>query len=387
MANVSRLFSGAPGGADFISQLEIDHNDEAMLRAARLKIRERLRVRIGSWARQNLGVVLLPRFFTQGSFAYKTINNPAWLPPQQTDMDDGTYLPMTFVKGARPSVAAARFFEVVDASLKELIEEEGWQALEKKPTCSRVILNAKLHIDVPLYAIPDAEFAKLSKHIAKDAAMVRADEDIDFMASRRRPDSWTVLPSDKVLLAHREEDWKESDPRKISDWFLNAIDLYGEILRRQCRYLKAWRDYQRLNYVSSITLMVYAFQVFEEIGSANIPRRDDLALLNIAKRLPDLMAQPIDNPAEPGEQLGASWNQVERPAAIKIANEMFENLNSTIYHCYLPHVAIERLQRVFGDRIPDRPDLVGVQEAAKAEVRRHEPVFAPAPLVGRSISG
>ena len=387
MANVSRLLDGAPGGSDFITALQLDDRDDVFLRAARLKIRDRLRSRIGTWTRQHLGQALTPRFFTQGSFAYKTINVPAWLPPQHMDMDDGTYLPMTFVKGARPSVAAAKFFEVVDSALEDLIREEKWVGLVKKPTCSRVVLSAKAHIDVPLYAIPDVEFVRLSKAMALDHAMAKADGDINFMESRRRPDTWSVLPSDKVLLAHRDEDWKSSDPRKIHDWFVAAVELYGEILRRQCRYLKAWRDHHQLDHVSSIILMVYTWQVFKETGTANIPRRDDLMLLSVAERLPKLMEEPIANPADPDEVLGESWSDADRRSAIDRATAMFEQLNSAVHQCYLPDVAVMRMRTVFGNRIPNRPDLVGVQAAAKAEVLSHEKVYAPAPLVGRSISG
>lgn len=387
MANVSRLLSGAPGGIDLLSRLEITKADEAVLRAARFKIRERLRTQIAAWTKKNLGTAITPRFFTQGSFAYGTINVPAWQPPQRMDMDDGAYLPMTFVKGAKPSVAAAALFQVVDATLEELICEEGWQELIKKPTCARVVLSANAHIDVPLYAIPDAEFVQLKKAIALDHALARADDDIPFMESRRRPDTWEVLPSGKVLLAHREEDWKASDPRKLHDWFVNAVELYGEILRRQCRYLKAWRDHQLLDHVSSILLMTYAWKVFGEIGVDNIPDRDDLALLCIVRRLPDLLARPIDNPADGGEKLGTAWSDAEQQTAIERANDFVEQLNSTINQCYLPEIAINRMCALFGDRIPDRQDLVGVHSAAKAEVRSHEKTYAAAPLVGRSVSG
>jgi hypothetical protein len=387
MANVSRLLSGAPGGADLLSELDLGQSDEALLRDARLKIRERLRTKIASWTRRHLGVAITPRFFTQGSTAYKTINYPAWLPPQQMDTDDGTYLPLTFVKGAKPSVAAAKFFELVDEALEELIREEGWLGLIKKPTCSRVVLSAKAHVDAPLYAIPDAEFVRLKKAMAMDHAFARVDEDLQFMESRRRPDTWEVLPSDKVLLAHREEDWKASDPRKIHDWFINAVDFYGEILRRECRYLKAWRDHQRLDFISSIILMVCVWKVFEELGGVNIPARDDLALLKIAERLSDLLAQPIENPADTSEKLGESLRDADRRLAIKQADEMLEHLNSAIYQCYLPDLAVDRMRAIFGDRIPNRPDLVGVQQAAKAEVRAHQKTYVPAPLVGRSISG
>jgi hypothetical protein len=385
MANVAKLLSGAPGKVDLLSQLELHDDEQALLHDAQFKIRNRLRERFEAWTRQNLGQLLTPRFFKQGSSAYKTLNRPAWLPPQRMDLDDGAYLPMTFVKGtARPSVAAATFFKLVDATLQELIAEERWSGFEPKPTCSRVVLTGKAHIDIPLYAIPDQEFAQLRK--AMDHAM-RADAQMDFMETRRRPDTWTVLPSDRVLLAHREEDWKPSDPRKIHQWFLAAVEFYGEILRRQCRYLKAWRDHQRLSHISSIILMAYAWKVFEEIGTANIPRRDDLMLLNIAERLPELMAQPIDNPADRSEKLGESWSHQDRRAAIKQAAEMLDQLNSAIHQCYLPDVALERMRAVFGDRIPNRPDLVGVQAAAKVEVRSHEKLYTAAPIVGRSVSG
>jgi hypothetical protein len=387
MANVVRLLNGGSDEDNLLAELELRDDDDVILRQARLKIRERLRARIEAWTRKHLGTAITPRFFTQGSFAYKTINRPAWMPPQQMDMDDGTYLPMTFVKGtARPSVAAATFFAVVDATLEELIAEEGWVGLAPKPTCSRVVLTNKAHIDVPLYAIPDREFAQLRK-MALDEAAIRADADVDFMETSRRPDTWDVLPSDKVLLAHRDEDWKPSDPRKINTWFLNAVDLYGEIFRRESRYLKAWRDYQQLNHVSSLILMVYVWTVFEEIGATNIPRRDDLMLLNIAERLPDLMARPIENPAYGGEMLGEGWSDDDRRAAITQASELLAQLKSTIHGCYIPDDAINQMRAVFGDRIPNRPDLVDVQAAAKAEVRSHEKLYAPAPIVGRSVSG
>ena len=37
---------------------------------------------------------LSPRFWTQGSFTYDTLNKPYKTPPQEMDIDDGTYLPI-----------------------------------------------------------------------------------------------------------------------------------------------------------------------------------------------------------------------------------------------------------------------------------------------------
>lgn len=165
MANVSKVLH-APGEAPcFLKNLNIADTDRASLMEAREKVRDCLRKKFAALTKQELGVTVHPRFFTQGSFAYRTINDPCWTPPQQMDLDDGAYLPMTFIQGVRrPSVAAAAFFKVVDATLEKLATEEGWQFV-KKPTCSRLVISSNSHIDVPLYAIPDAEFEKLEKQM------------------------------------------------------------------------------------------------------------------------------------------------------------------------------------------------------------------------------
>jgi hypothetical protein len=70
---------------------------------------------------------------------------------------------MTFVKGNGPAEAAEIFFAIVDAALKVLIKLEKWKGFEEKDTCARVVINDCLHVDVPLYAIPDDQFGRLAK--------------------------------------------------------------------------------------------------------------------------------------------------------------------------------------------------------------------------------
>jgi hypothetical protein len=387
VANVEKLLRSAPGGVDLLSKLELMPSEDKRLKSAKRKIRDHLRAVISFETKRRIGITIVPRFFTQGSDAYKLLNRRARMPPQRIDLDDGIYLPMTFVKGTRPSQAAAIFFAIVDAALKQLIEKEGWQAFVEKDTCARVVIDDRLHVDVPLYAIPDDQFERLSK-MAHDRAIADSDGDIDFMASRKmKIDTWEALESDKVLLAHRKDDWKASDPRKIHDWFLGAVDLYGELLRRQSRYMKAWRDHHELDHVSSIILMTCVFNVLEEIGHLRLPRRDDLTLLAVAKRLADLLAGEIRNPAEPEEYLGANWTHEQRRAAVKAAGEMHDQLDMAVNNCYLPDVAVSRMQAIFGDRIPNRPDLVGVHSASAAAMAAAPAVVVPAPSVGRSISG
>lgn len=272
MANVSKLLHTTTDPETFLENLTLDASDSEKLRVARRDIRAFLKEWFATQSRQRLGVVIEPRFFTQGSVSYKTINNPIYVPKQQMDMDDGCYLPLNFVRGAQPSDAASLFFNFVDEALRQLAKEKGWRFVEK-PTCCRLVIADDAHVDVPLYAIPDREFQSLEK-----ATHARADTVFREMAADTAL-RWEDLPPDTVLLAHRENDWIASDPRKIRRWFLDAVEVHGEILRRVCRYLKGWRDYNHptLDGVSSIILMACAFEVFEEVGARDMPSREDLA--------------------------------------------------------------------------------------------------------------
>lgn len=157
MANVSKLLHNTVD-EHLLSNLEAD---QVSLRNARTKIRGRLRDAFETSSVEYFGVRVRPRFFTQGSFAYKTLNHPAFPPGQQKDLDDGCYLPLSFVRGEKPSAAAAYFFAFVETALGELADEEGWTLVKDKPTCVRLVISRDGHVDVPLYAIPDGDFRHL----------------------------------------------------------------------------------------------------------------------------------------------------------------------------------------------------------------------------------
>jgi hypothetical protein len=106
MADLSRLLDGAPDGVSFLQKLDLRRPEVESLESAQAKVRAALRKGFAAASRRELQAQVSPRFFTQGSYAYKTINRPAFPPRQQKDLDDGLYLPLTFVKGLRPSQAA-----------------------------------------------------------------------------------------------------------------------------------------------------------------------------------------------------------------------------------------------------------------------------------------
>lgn len=375
MANVSRLFYASTADSSFLDNL---HADDSVLRLAKNKIRDHLRKQFALASAATFGKIVQPRFFTQGSHAYRTLNNPAWTPPQQKDLDDGCYLPLSFVKGAKPSQAASMFFEFVDTALEGLATLEGWQFV-KKPTCARVVIAKDAHIDIPLYAIPDVEFHQLQERVAKHMTLDQANA---------RRDVWEELPSDSVLLAHRDEDWVVSDPRKIYAWFMAAVDIYDERLRRVCRYLKAWRDHHRpdLDKVSSILLMACVWKSFEDERRAFLPDREDELLLVAVRMLPTLLNGPVTIPACPAEDLNR-LSPSDRKVAIDKATELQRAIEKTISNCKVPSEAVTLMREMFGTRIPDRPDMVSVVNIAAVTILSHPRKEVPAPLVGRSQSG
>lgn len=378
MANVSKLLHTTVEDESFL--LKIDPNDGAKkaLLQARTKIRERLRESFAFSSRRVFGKTIEPRFFTQGSYSYKTLNDPAWPPDQQMDLDDGCYLPLSFVRGARPSHASAAFFEFVDGVLEQLAKEEGWKR-EEKDTCSRLVISSNSHIDIPLYAIPDGEFMTLQK------SMSTMDS---FAEHTRRTDTWDALPSDSVLLAHRTENWRVSDPRKIKTWFLNAVEVYGEKFRRICRYLKAWRDHHKpdLDEVSSILLMVCAWQAFEVTRRSFIPSREDEALLIVLERLPAYLEGAVANPTDKDEDINRV-SEKGRKVASGYARDFADQLRRTISSTADASIAVAEMQMSLGVRLPNRPDLVGIAETAKVTVLSQPSKQVAAPVVGRSQSG
>lgn len=380
MANVSKLLYTTTDIECFLNEIDPEVASIEQLLGAKTKIRNRIREAFKEKSEAHFGSKISPRFYTQGSYVYKTLNHPAFPPEQQMDLDDGCYLPLSFVKEERPSKAAAAFFEFVDGILIELADEEGWTFVEK-PTCARLVISEDAHIDIPLYAIPDQEFVLLEKAMAQRTFTAASDQ---------RPDSWDALPSNAVLLAHREDDWKVSDPRKIRKWFEQALEIHGEKLRRVCRYLKAWRDHNKddLDKVSSILLMVCAFNAFEEVGRQNVPAREDEALLIVLERLSGYLSRKVENPTDRNEDVNRIPDE-KRFTVCNKAREFAKRLRMTIQECNVARDAVDNIKASLGVRVPDRPDLVGVTAASigKAAVHSQPKKEVAAPIVGRSTSG
>lgn len=380
MLNLSPLFfTTVEDDACMLHELELSPEQHEWIASARLDVRNCLRDGIPRVLMTNGydGDVPQPRFFTQGSWAYKTLNAPA-KHPQQADIDDGCYLPLSFVSQTkRPSVAANVFFAAAEEALLPLVKEKGWKLVTDKATCVRIVISPYAHIDIPLYAIPDEEFASLTK-----ASMESYGYDSLMEAlNRAEKDAWTALPANKVLLAHRECDWMASDPRPVKEWFLGEVAAKGEQFRRVIRYLKAYRDWQwSSGGPSSILLMAAAAPLFDKRF-----RRDDLALLDVVALLPSRLRAGVNNPVEQSESLTERLGENGVEEAAK-ALESFENVLRAAIEASSPAQACSWMQREFGSRFPNEPKRVILVSVA-ATIAATPANAGPSELVGRTKAG
>ena len=379
MLNLSPLFFTTVEGESCLHEnLDLEPGLRALMSDARTEVRNCLRAGIPRVLKENgyTTGVPQPRFFTQGSWSYKTLNAPAQK-PQQADLDDGCYLPLSFVSQTkRPSVAAAVYFAAAEEALRPLVAEKKW-IVKKKPTCIRIIIADDAHIDIPLYAIPDEEFDTLAK-----SSMARYG-DISFAeaVSKAERDAWTALPTDKVLLAHRDLDWVLSDPRPIKDWFLDRVDAKGEQLRRTIRYLKAFRDWKWPDGgPASILLMAAAVPLFEKRD-----RRDDLALLDVVAELPGKLRGGVNNPVDDTESLTERLGK----DGVEEAAKMFEGFEKVLRGAVNASDASQAcawMRGEFGERFPNEPDRIAVATVA-ATIAAAPATAGPSELIGRTKAG
>ena len=379
MLNLSSLFYSGVEQPTLLDNITLSDQRCGFILEAKEAIRTQLRTGLPAVLKElgHPGAAVQPRFFTQGSWAYKTLNAPAH-PEQQADIDDGAYLPLSFMRlTSKPSIASKVFFAAAETALMPLVQERKWRLITDKPTCIRIEIAQFAHIDVPLYAIPDEQFEQLRKaalsthgYYALDEAMKRAERD-----------AWTALPHDQVLLAHREDDWVKSDPRPVKRWFLGEVERHGEQFRRVVRYLKAFRDWQWVQGgPSSILLMAAAAPLFDSRD-----RRDDLALLDLLDSLPGALRQGVPCPTDPNESLTERLGAPGVEDAARKLEQLERSLRGAI-HASSPSQAIIWVQGQFGPRFPNAPERVKASSAT-AVVQATPAAIVSTPLVGRTQAG
>ncbi|WP_421934401.1 CBASS cGAMP synthase [Phenylobacterium sp.] len=403
--NLHKLFAGRDG---YLDNLRVEMSEAIVLQKAREEIRQTLRDAFRDWesyvrrtemfdslvlkAATNVQLAA-PKFRIQGSFAYHTANDCQQTPPQQIDQDDGVFLPMSFLTNGgttKPGIASRAYFSLVEQALAPLCQARGWSLNPggEKNTCVRVEINPRLHIDLPLYAIRDEAFNSLVESAL--ASMQKSFDAMDAaVGTELRDEIYYGLEAAEILVAHRTKGWLESDPRKLEDWFRNAINLYGDQVRRVSRAYKGLRDAKWTEGgPSSICLMAGVVGAYERLNDQD-PNRDDLALMYVAREMAQIFQDPVENPALPGisdKCLCAEWTPEFRALVCKTFSDVADQLEAAIHDTLNRQIALNRAKVAFGPRIPDDFELISTLGAVQV-IRQTPPEPQPRPMPPRTKSG
>jgi hypothetical protein len=405
LLNAHWAFHEAPKQNDFLQAITVPDSAYKALLQARNEIRATLKMGLSGWQafvkkdelfehdfiRGGQTATLRPRFRMQGSGAYNTLNDPAQTPPQEIDLDDGVFMPTEFINsrsGNRPIMASKGYFRAVEAILKPLCDRKGWKLITENPprSCVRIQISTKAHIDLPLYAIPSAQFFQLAEDMAKRSNGVIAYADSEELIE----DFYRELPMDQAMLAHREHGWEPSDPRKIEDWYSRAIKTHGPVLRRLTRYYKGWRDFQwQKSKLSSLAIMACIVDILDDLVADFPNSRDDVAMLFVSERLAARLNRPIPNPVMTDVidvALDREWTALDRADIVAKAKELHARLVNSLKGTDNPSSVLAGLRAALGKRVTDDVSVIRF-ETREATIKSFPKVAVAAPIVGRSTSG
>lgn len=382
MLNLQRIFYSSNQNGSYCAALLPTEEQKQHLAAAKNKIRDHLREGVERASMTVLGQSrkVSPRFRTQGSWSYNTCNQPAFMPPQEMDWDLGHYLPISVWEDSRPKVAASVYYQLLEQLLKSLCDRERW-TLCPKETCVRVQIGQHCHIDVPPYAAPDEEFAAIQERVLAKAVALKEARDATVAFCEMPETDWDSMQ--EIVLATRSGEWKPSDPGVVSDWFRHQVAEHGEQLRRICRYLKGWRDFQwREGGPTSVSLMICACQSFQAMQG-----RDDLALLEVARELGDKLSgdirEELINEQDDFNKLGPQ----ERIESAKKARTLHRILKDGLEaHRGERLEVLKSLRMQFGPRIPFEQEWI-TDDTPQAVVRAAPALIVPQPEVRRTKAG
>ncbi|HIF9442348.1 TPA: CBASS cGAMP synthase [Photobacterium damselae] len=282
-----------------------------------------------------------PKFRTQGSFQYKTLNVPYCKPPQEMDIDDGVYFPMKMFENA-PALAHKFMIVLVDTALQSLAaENKGWIFDDSKPTCARIHIAAEnVHLDVPMYAIPEDKYILITESMDSRWGM-------EALAANNR------LDPNSVHLARRDrEKWQKSDPEVVQQWFIESVNEIGEHLRLACRFLKGWRDvtWQNGRGPSSIALMKCAV---DTLGQSPLDDKDlGLVIKAVASNLANQLNAGVESPDPSDERPlfpNSSEHSVHQRSIVEAAIKFDVSLHSAMT-TQIKEDAFGLLSQIFGER-------------------------------------
>lgn len=393
-ANAHALFNGLKSQPSYLARLTIGDDERRSLMVARGLVREQLRNAFSKiidrddvWEEAYRNRVrkadrrpILVKFMTQGSFAYKTLNLPAYVTLQEIDLDDGMYVPVQFLENGEPSLVARSLFGFVEQALEPLCAQHNWELDRTKSSCVRVKLWRGAHIDIPIYSIPQEQFEQLVEKFVAASAGRFADRQI-------AKDEAFKLPTDKIMLAQRDGTWNHSDPQKLHDWVESRVALYGPIYRRLCRFFKGWRDYTwQKSALTSLCIMHAIDIALAQIGGIPADNRDDEMILKVANKLPDILSNSVCNPVIREKCLN-EWSEQQRREIVVQVDALRSSMIAALEQSQTPERVLSKLFSKFGDRIPNAPEAITFATSKIEAIRIAPAIRVAAPAVISSTSG
>lgn len=237
-----------------------------------------------------------PQFMRQGSFAINTALNP--LTDDEVDIDDGLYLKHIDENREETWPTPKEAHQLVIDALCNHTQD----GCEDKTSCVRVVYRNFYHVDIPVY-IMQGNHAKLAN-----------------------------IKTNK---------WETSDSKDFSDWFYS--NRKSEQTNRIIRYLKAWRDYNNIDFSSiELTILVTENHIENDDDGISLKSTVDniYSHLNIFRR--------IDKPVAPYENL---LDKKNIDSLIRSIKQLKDDLN-TAYNSSSKNRATTILREQFGDRFP-----------------------------------
>lgn len=242
MANTHNLF------LKFESELEIEEQKEKRMMASRDVLKER----ITAFFRKN-HPEYVPVYYIQGSYKMR---NTIQTKDDLCDIDLGVHFERV------PDVTGTQLQLWVLEAVKGATEQQ-----EHRNKCIRVIYKADYNIDLPVYA-----------------------EDRSGMP----------------VLAVKNKDYEESDPRGFTDWYR---DEKTDQSHRSSKYLKAWGDNVRNDMLSGLVMTLLSVR-----ERSTVPDRDDISLYNTMVKIKNSLSYSwnVSMPVRPHDNVVAKHGEAFR---------------------------------------------------------------------------
>lgn len=268
MADCHSSFEG------FYDEIKLSSAKKVFLRTSRNAVRDKIK----KYFKEDLKEKA-PSFHGQGSYSMDTTVNPL---DGEFDIDDGVYLNnLSSDESEWPSAETVHGW-----ILKALKGHTSTDPIDKR-TCVRVIYAGQYHVDLPIYGIHD----------------------------------------DTIYLAEKgKKDWPSSDPKAITDWFLEQVKNNGDQLRRVVRYLKAWADYKSQKKISGLVLTVLASNNFVS------DYKDDISFTETVRAMYNQLqlSTKVLNPVDTDENLCVRITETQINNFKNKLNKLLERADSAI---------------------------------------------------------